>query len=159
MKKLILIILSLLLISMYGCAKRQTQTSFDSSSTSRVVEKPKPKYAEVTVVRDDFQKKTTFTGNSVDGQSVDGLSADGLSMNILLSGSKVDTYPNVDAVVQIYVSSHYKSKDWRSYETAYDSDGTRYETVHISHDASSCSERGCISEVPTPGDCTTSSMK
>lgn len=129
MKKLILIILSLLLISMYGCAKRQTQTSFNSSgnSTSTAVEKPKPKY-EVTVERDDFQKKTTFTGNSIKSGDND----------IFLRGWKVDSLPNADATVQIYAALPYLDfgTGWHSYEVAYDPDGARFETVQIRQDVS-----------------------
>jgi len=129
MKKLIVIILSLLLISMYGCAKRQTQTSFDSSdsSTSTAAEKPKPKY-EMTVERDDFQKKTTFTGNRIKSGDND----------IFLRGWKVDSLPNADATVQIYAATQYLDlgAGWSLYEVAYDSDGTRFEIVQIRQDVS-----------------------
>lgn len=128
MKKLTLIILSLLFISMYGCAKRQTQ--YDSYQHDSYKAPEKPKY-EVSMKKDDFKKITTFTGNII----YEGA-------NLHLRGWKETLNPNVDALIQIYVSSSYFNK-WRSFEIAYDSNGTKFEIDRIGHDINSCNRNGC----------------
>ena len=53
---------------------------------------------------------------------------------------KYDNNPNIS--YQIYVKDRY-GDNWRYYEHAYDSDGSKIDTTLISRDVSSCSQYGC----------------
>lgn len=87
--------------------------------------------SEIKVERDDFKKLTNFQGPNASGNILD---------NVLLRAWKFDRTGTTS--YQIYVADYY-TREWRFYDSAYDSRGTRLDATLISRDVSSCSRYGC----------------
>ncbi|WP_156895672.1 hypothetical protein [Massilia putida] len=82
---------------------------------------------------DDFKKNTTYKG-------MDASVSPSPYRSLFLRAWKDDS--DKDARYQIYVADSY-GKEWRFYNSAYDSNGKKLELISISRDVDSCDAYGC----------------
>lgn len=90
----------------------------------------------IRVERDDYKKITYITGPNLITDSGH-YSGDSL----LIFAAKPDVGGNIG--YQIYIMDHYYG-NWRFYDSAYDSNGNRLETITVSRETVKCGSTGCI---------------
>lgn len=92
---------------------------------------PKKVVAKLKTERDEFKKQTRFTGPNTASEDYDLL---------MLRATKADATGAVS--YQIYIADYY-SGEWRFYNSTYDSNGAKLETIVISRDVTGCDRTGC----------------
>lgn len=114
-----------LIVGLTSCASPTIpEPKLDLSDASAIA-------AAFSVEHDDFKKGTRIRGPNATSSVGD---------SVLIRGWKVDKDQHID--FQIYVAIYYIGK-WRYFDSAYDSDGTRFEVTVISRDVHSCGVPGC----------------
>lgn len=98
------------------------------------INNPQEVASAISINHDNFKKLTNYKGPDASSNIND---------KLFIRARKNDSNDRVD--YQIYVMDYYYG-DWRFYNSAYDSNGNRLDTIIISRDVVSCDEYGCSHE-------------
>lgn len=116
-------IAAIVAVSIFGCAEPRPRLNIND---------PTAVSSAIKVKRDDFKKQTEYIGPNA--------ASDTLSDGLYLRAWKFDGSEKSE--FQIYVMDHYY-KEWRFYDSAYDSKGTKLDAMVISRKVDSCSQYSC----------------
>lgn len=121
----------LLLMCLVACSFQGCATYHNPASSPEVS-------AQIKVERDDYRKVTRWWAPSLVVWH-DGTGPNAGNSSVILRAARFDA--TADVTYQIYITDIY-SGDWRFYDSIYDADGNRLETLKIASNVVSC-RSGC----------------